>query len=166
MHPEDVAPESGCRLPLPRREQLDDAGRWTYDMTASPTPERNYQGAEGPSRYLLQQSRTLATCPAAQPLSAARGAVGERVRELAILTTAPCVCDGMRARPGAPTAWIGRPRPTQVVPRRGRMCWTFGNGAFLDFHEAAENHFQPTCRKCKEAREAAISRFPRSFPRT
>jgi len=36
MYPEDIDPESGCRLPLPRREQLDDAGRRTYDSLADP----------------------------------------------------------------------------------------------------------------------------------
>src|SRR6266436_3467449 len=36
MYPVDVDPESGCRLPLPRREQLDDAGRRTYDRVADP----------------------------------------------------------------------------------------------------------------------------------
>jgi hypothetical protein len=41
-----------------------------------------------------------------------------------------------------------------------------GNGVFCDFHEAAENHFQPMWWKCKKSRETAISRFPRSFPRT
>src|SRR6266446_863396 len=34
MYPEDVDPESGCRLPLPRREELDDAGQRTYDSLA------------------------------------------------------------------------------------------------------------------------------------
>jgi hypothetical protein len=36
MYPEDVDPESGCRLPLPLREQLDDAARRTYDSLADP----------------------------------------------------------------------------------------------------------------------------------
>ena len=36
MYPKDVDPESGCRLPLPRREQLDDPGRRTYDSLADP----------------------------------------------------------------------------------------------------------------------------------
>lgn len=35
MYPEDVDPESGCRLPLPRREQLNNAGRRTYDGTVN-----------------------------------------------------------------------------------------------------------------------------------
>ena len=27
MYPDDVDPESGCRLPLPKREDLDEAGK-------------------------------------------------------------------------------------------------------------------------------------------
>ena len=42
MYPEDVYPESGCRLPLPRREQLDDAG--SEPMTASQTPRAGRSG--------------------------------------------------------------------------------------------------------------------------
>jgi len=36
MYPEDVDPESGCRLPPPDQAQLDDAGRQTYDSLADP----------------------------------------------------------------------------------------------------------------------------------
>jgi YesN/AraC family two-component response regulator len=35
----------------------------------------------------------------------------------------------------------------------------------LDFHEAAESHFQPTCWKCKKPRRTAIFRSPRPFSR-
>jgi putative SOS response-associated peptidase YedK len=34
MYLEDVDPASGCRLPLPRREESDDPGRRTYDSLA------------------------------------------------------------------------------------------------------------------------------------
>jgi hypothetical protein len=33
----------------------------------------------------------------------------------------------------------------------GWEWWTFGNGGFRDFHEAAENDFQATCRKWKKS---------------
>ena len=36
MYPEDADPESGCRLPLPDREQLDDAGQRIFDSLADP----------------------------------------------------------------------------------------------------------------------------------
>jgi hypothetical protein len=41
-----------------------------------------------------------------------------------------------------------------------------GNGGLRNFHEAAENDFQPMWWKCRKSREAAISTFPGSFPRT
>src|SRR5438132_10021420 len=75
MYPEDIDPESGCRLPLPRREELDDAGRRTYDSLADPKGG-TIEGLRGPGGYPAPQSRTLATCPAAQPLSATRGGTG------------------------------------------------------------------------------------------
>ena len=31
MYPQDIDQESGCRLPLPRREELDDAAKRVYD---------------------------------------------------------------------------------------------------------------------------------------
>jgi 4-carboxymuconolactone decarboxylase len=47
MSPEDVDPESRCRLPLPRREQLDDAGQRTYDSLADPKGG-TIRGLKGP----------------------------------------------------------------------------------------------------------------------
>jgi 4-carboxymuconolactone decarboxylase len=52
MYPEDVDPESGCRLPLPRREQLDDAGQRTYDGLADPQG-RTIRGLRSPGGILL-----------------------------------------------------------------------------------------------------------------
>jgi hypothetical protein len=36
MYPEDIDPQSGCRLPLPRRDDLDGAGQRIYDSLADP----------------------------------------------------------------------------------------------------------------------------------
>ena len=64
MYPDDVDPISGCRLLLPRREDLEDAGQLTYDNLANPGGWGN-QGSEGPGRDHAAQSRALATCSAA-----------------------------------------------------------------------------------------------------
>jgi hypothetical protein len=53
MYPEDVNPESGCRLPPPRREQLDDAGCRTYDWLADPKGG-TIRGLRGPGGILLR----------------------------------------------------------------------------------------------------------------
>jgi hypothetical protein len=47
MYPEDVASESGCRLRLPRREELDDAGRRIYDSLTDPKGG-SIRGLRGP----------------------------------------------------------------------------------------------------------------------
>ena len=51
MYPEDVDPKSGCRLLLPRREQLDDAGQRTYDSLADPKGG-TIRGLRGPGGIL------------------------------------------------------------------------------------------------------------------
>jgi hypothetical protein len=58
MYPEDVDPESRCRLPLPRREELDGAGRRTYDSLADST-ERVNLWILGPSYTRLDISDPL-----------------------------------------------------------------------------------------------------------
>jgi 4-carboxymuconolactone decarboxylase len=87
MYPEDIDPESGCRLPLPRREQLDDGGQRTYDSLADPKGG-TIRGLRGPGGILLH-------CPElsrhARPLNRYlrhEAGLGGRVRELAILATA------------------------------------------------------------------------------
>jgi 4-carboxymuconolactone decarboxylase len=52
MYPEDVDPESGCRLPSPKREELDEAGRRTYDSLADPKGG-TIRGLKGPGGILL-----------------------------------------------------------------------------------------------------------------
>jgi 4-carboxymuconolactone decarboxylase len=87
MYPEDVDPESGCRLPLPSREQLDDAGQRTYDSLADPKGG-TIRGLRGPGGIMLH-SPVLSRH--ARPLNGYLrhlAGLGGRVRELAILTTA------------------------------------------------------------------------------
>jgi hypothetical protein len=60
MYPQDVDRESGCRLPLPRREELDDVGQRIYDNLADPKGgtisrlrKKSVGGASSPIRRLL-----------------------------------------------------------------------------------------------------------------
>src|SRR6266851_5924833 len=87
MYPEDVDPESGCRLPLPRREQLDDAGRWTYDSLADPKGG-TIRGLRGPGGILLQSPHLSRHARPLNRYLRHEAGLGGRVRELAILTTA------------------------------------------------------------------------------
>ena len=87
MYPEDIDPQSGCRVPLPKREDLDDAGQRIYDSLADPTGG-TLRGLRGPGGILLH-SPDLARH--ARPLNRYlrhEAGLGGRVRELAILTTA------------------------------------------------------------------------------
>jgi 4-carboxymuconolactone decarboxylase len=87
MYPEDVDPESGCRLPLPRREQLDDAGQRTYDGLADPQG-RTIRGLRGPGGILLHSPELSRHARPLNRYLRHEAGLGGRVRELAILTTA------------------------------------------------------------------------------
>jgi putative methionine-R-sulfoxide reductase with GAF domain/alkylhydroperoxidase family enzyme len=84
---DDIDPQSGCRLPLPRLEDLDAEGREIHDRLASPEGG-SLRGLRGPggiqlhSPQLAQRSR-----PVNRYLRFEAG-LGGRVRELAILATA------------------------------------------------------------------------------
>jgi 4-carboxymuconolactone decarboxylase len=87
MVPEDVDRDSGCRLPLPRREELDEAGQRTFDSLADPEGG-TIRGLRGPGGILLHSPElSRHTRPLNRYLRYESG-LGGRVRELAILTTA------------------------------------------------------------------------------
>lgn len=87
-YPADIDPQSGNRLPLPKREELDAAGQKTYDQLNSPGGG-SLAGLRGPGGILLHSPK----------LSELNGALNRflrgpdtgwspRVRELAILVAA------------------------------------------------------------------------------
>lgn len=87
MYPEDVDPESGCRLSLPKRETLDESGRRLYDRLVDPKGE-TIRGLRGPGGIQLHSSRLAELSrPLNRYLRLEAGLEG-RMRELAILTTA------------------------------------------------------------------------------
>ena len=87
MYSDDIDPESGCRLPLPRRDELGAAEQEIYDRLANPSGG-NLRGLRGPggiqlhSPELSQRSRPL------NHYLRFEAGLGGRVRELAILTVA------------------------------------------------------------------------------
>jgi len=87
MYPEDVDPISGCRLPLPSREELEDAGQRIYDSLVDPK-DGTIRGLRGPGGILLHSPELSRHArPLNRYLRHEAGLEG-RVRELAILTTA------------------------------------------------------------------------------
>jgi 4-carboxymuconolactone decarboxylase len=87
MYPDDVDPMSGCRLSLPRREQLDDAGQRTYDSLADPEGG-TIKGLRGPGGILLHSPELSRYTRPLNRYLRHEARLGGRVRELAILTTA------------------------------------------------------------------------------
>ena len=87
MIPEDVDPESGCRLPLPKREELDADAQRIYDNLADPG-SGSLRGLRGPGGIMLHSPELARyTRPLNHHLRHEAG-LGGRVRELAILVTA------------------------------------------------------------------------------
>jgi 4-carboxymuconolactone decarboxylase len=85
--PSDIDPESGFRLPLPRREDLDDGSRKIYDALVEPN-SRSLVGLRGPGGIRLHSPRLAeVSSPVNRYLRWEAGFSG-RVRELAILVTA------------------------------------------------------------------------------
>jgi 4-carboxymuconolactone decarboxylase len=84
--PSDIDPQSGFRLPLPQREELDDVGRRAYDRGA--TPGRSIAGLQGPAGVQLYSPRTIEPLQALNQYLRFQAGLGPRVREIAILITA------------------------------------------------------------------------------
>jgi 4-carboxymuconolactone decarboxylase len=87
MYFEDVDQESGCRLPLPQREQLDNAGQRTYDSLADPKGG-TIRGLRGPGGILLHSPELSRYARPLNRYLRHEAGLGGRVRERAILTTA------------------------------------------------------------------------------
>ncbi len=83
--PADIDPQSGFRLPLPRREDLDEAGRRAYDRAA--TPGASIVGLRGPAGIQLYSTPCIeARNQAANYLR--YKVFDPKVREVAILAVA------------------------------------------------------------------------------
>jgi 4-carboxymuconolactone decarboxylase len=87
MYPTDVDPQSGCRLPFPRREDFDADGQRIYDRTVDPRGG-TIRGLRGPAGiHLHSPDMARHFRPYSHYLRYEAG-LGNRVREIAILTTA------------------------------------------------------------------------------
>jgi putative methionine-R-sulfoxide reductase with GAF domain/alkylhydroperoxidase family enzyme len=86
-YPEDIDPESGCRLPLPRREDLDAEGQRAYDRLADPAGG-TLRGLKGPGGIQLHSPELSRRSRPVNHYLRHESGLGGRVRELAILTTA------------------------------------------------------------------------------
>ncbi len=83
--PSDIDPQSGMRLPLPRREDLDEYGKKNYDRGT--TPGATIMGLQGPAGISLYAKGA----PHLQALNRYlrfEAGLAPRIREITILTTA------------------------------------------------------------------------------
>jgi 4-carboxymuconolactone decarboxylase len=84
--PSDIDPQSGFRLPLPRREDLDEAGQKTFDRGS--TPGANIAGLQGPAGVQLYSTKTTEHLQAINRYLRFGAGISPRIREIAILATA------------------------------------------------------------------------------
>jgi 4-carboxymuconolactone decarboxylase len=82
----DIDPHSGFRLPLPRREDLDEAGQKAYDRATA--PGATIAGLQGPAGVQLYTPRIAGHMAAINRYLRFEAGFTARVREIAILTTA------------------------------------------------------------------------------
>ena len=87
MYPQDVDPQSGCRLPLPRRDELDAEGQRIYDSLADPTGG-SLRGLRGPGGIHLHSPQLARHSRPLNRYLRQEAGLGGRLRELAILVTA------------------------------------------------------------------------------
>lgn len=85
--PSDVHEESGSRLPAPRSEALDDAGKQIYDYFANPAGG-SYVGLHAPGGVRLHSPRLAALLQPLNRYLRRESGIPPAVRELAILVTA------------------------------------------------------------------------------
>jgi 4-carboxymuconolactone decarboxylase len=84
--PSDIDPHSGFRLPLPKREDLDEAGKTAYDRGTR--PGATIAGLQGPAGIQLFSPKTAAHLTALNRYLRFEAGFTPHVREVAILTTA------------------------------------------------------------------------------
>ena len=85
--PKDVFPESGFRLPLPKREDFDEEGKQIFDKRVG-TGARSLRGLRGPSGIRLYSPKFADYSNSVSQYLRFETGFSGRVRELAILVTA------------------------------------------------------------------------------
>ena len=84
--PSDIDPQSGCRLPLPKREELDELGQQHYDRATK--PGATIAGLQGPAGIQLFTPKIAEQMSAINRYLRFQAGLTPRVREIAILATA------------------------------------------------------------------------------
>jgi 4-carboxymuconolactone decarboxylase len=85
--PSDIDPESGFRLPLPKREDLDDVAKQHYDRASKPGGH-SIVGLRGPAGIRLYSPHSLQHAQGLNQYLRFQAGFAPAVREIAILATA------------------------------------------------------------------------------
>ncbi len=84
--PSDIDPDSGFRLPLPKREDLDEVGKRAYDRAN--TPGKTIVGLRGPGGIHLYSTKTVEAHNTMNHYLRFGAGFDPKVREVAILAVA------------------------------------------------------------------------------
>lgn len=84
--PPDIDAQSGCRLPLRKREELDEVGRRAYDRAN--TPGKTIVGLRGPAGLHLYSTKTVEAHNTINRYLRHEAGFDPKVREVAILSVA------------------------------------------------------------------------------
>ena len=84
--PSDIDPQSGCRLPLRKREDLDEVGQRAYDRAN--TPGKTIVGLRGPAGLHLYSTKTVEAHNDINHYLRHEAGFDPKLREVAILTVA------------------------------------------------------------------------------
>ena len=84
--PSDIDPQSGFRLPLRKREDLDEVGQRAYDRAN--TPGKTIVGLRGPAGIHLYSTKTVEAHNTINRYLRHEAGFDPKVREVAILTVA------------------------------------------------------------------------------
>lgn len=108
--PADIDPQSGFRLPLLKREDLDEAGQRRYDRAAN---GGNIAGLQGPTGIMLYSPRTSEAQSSVTRHLRNEAGIAPRVREIAMLITSRCMDQQFEWTAHEPEAVkVGVPRET------------------------------------------------------
>ena len=112
--PSDIDPQSGFRLPLPKREDLDEVGRKAYDRAA--TPGTSLAGLQGPAGVRLYSTKITEHMHAINQYLRFQSGFTPRIREIVMMAGAYFEV-GVVAGEGAK---FGQPEVALEIVRRTR----------------------------------------------
>src|SRR3954452_22765729 len=116
--PADIDPNSGFRLPLLKREELDEVGQRRYDRAAS---GQNIAGLQGPTGIMLYSPKTSEAQSSVSRYLRTQSGITPRVREIALLITSRCLDQQFEWTAHEPEAvHAGVPRETIEVMKHDR----------------------------------------------